>query len=41
MDWWQALFEESLQLKEGQVLLPDRPGIGLGVNRKALERFRI
>ena len=40
MDWWQELFEEALQLKEGQVLLPNKPGIGLGVNRKALERFR-
>ncbi len=40
MDWWQELFEKPLQLKEGQVVLPDKPGIGLGVNRKALERFR-
>ena len=40
MDWWQELFEEPLQLKEGQVILPGNPGVGLGVNRKALERFR-
>jgi L-alanine-DL-glutamate epimerase-like enolase superfamily enzyme len=41
MDWWQALFEESLRLVEGQIHLPEKPGIGLGLNRKALERFRI
>jgi L-alanine-DL-glutamate epimerase-like enolase superfamily enzyme len=24
----------------GHVVLPDRPGLGLGLDRKALERFR-
>lgn len=41
MDWWQELFEEPLALVEGQVLLPGKPGIGLGLNRKALDRFRV
>lgn len=40
MDWWQELFEEPLALVDGQVLLPDKPGIGLGLNRKTLERFK-
>ncbi len=40
MDWWQELFEAPLSLVEGQVLLPVKPGIGLGLNRKALERFK-
>ncbi|MBI4637477.1 MAG: mandelate racemase/muconate lactonizing enzyme family protein [Candidatus Rokubacteria bacterium] len=39
MDWWQELFEDPLTLVDGEVLLPERPGIGLGLNRKALERF--
>lgn len=41
MDWWRELFEESLSLVEGQVLLPGKPGIGLTLNREALERFRV
>ncbi len=40
MDWWHELFDEPLALVDGQVRLPDRPGIGLGLNRKALDRFR-
>ncbi len=40
MDWWQELFEEPLAVSEGQVRLPDKPGIGVGLNRKALDRFR-
>ncbi len=41
MDWWQELFEEPLQLVEGAVVLPERPGIGLRLNRKAIDRFRV
>ncbi|MBI4241588.1 MAG: mandelate racemase/muconate lactonizing enzyme family protein [Candidatus Rokubacteria bacterium] len=41
MAWWQELFEDGLRLVDGHVLLPDKPGIGLGLNRKALERFRV
>ncbi|MFQ5946794.1 MAG: enolase C-terminal domain-like protein, partial [Anaerolineae bacterium] len=41
MDWWQELFEERLLLKDGHVFLPDKPGIGLGLNRKALDRFKM
>lgn len=40
MDWWQELWEEPLCLEDGQVRLPGRPGIGLGLNRQALERYR-
>jgi len=40
MAWWQGLFEQPLPLVDGFILLPERPGIGLGLNPKALERFR-
>ncbi len=39
MDWWQALCEEPLALVDGEVVLPDRPGLGLTLDRRALERF--
>jgi L-alanine-DL-glutamate epimerase-like enolase superfamily enzyme len=40
MDWWQELFDERLPIVEGAVVLPERPGIGLGLDRAALARFR-
>lgn len=40
MDWWQELFDDRLPVIDGHVVLPDRPGLGLGLDRKALQRFR-
>jgi len=40
MDWWQELFDDRLSVVDGHVVLPDRPGLGVGLDRKALERFR-
>jgi L-alanine-DL-glutamate epimerase-like enolase superfamily enzyme len=39
--WWEALFEEPLQLVDGAVLLPQRPGIGLRLRPEPLTRFRV
>ena len=40
MDWWEALFAEPLRIVDGCVLVPDRPGIGVELDPKALARFR-
>jgi L-alanine-DL-glutamate epimerase-like enolase superfamily enzyme len=40
MDWWMPLFEDRLSVVDGAVVLPDRPGIGLGLDRAALGRYR-
>ncbi|MDP3911818.1 MAG: mandelate racemase/muconate lactonizing enzyme family protein [Gemmatimonadales bacterium] len=40
MDWWQPLFTEALRLEEGCVVLSENPGIGLDLDRKALDRFK-
>jgi len=40
MDWWAELFDERLPIVDGHVVLSERPGIGVGLDRKALERFR-
>jgi mandelate racemase len=40
MDWWVELFDARLPIEDGHVVLPDRPGLGVGLDRKALERFR-
>jgi L-alanine-DL-glutamate epimerase-like enolase superfamily enzyme len=41
MDWWQELFDEPTRVEDGELVLPRRPGIGLALNRKALERYRV
>ena len=40
MDWWQELYTEPLRLEDGQVMVPDRPGLGLTLSPTALERFK-
>jgi L-alanine-DL-glutamate epimerase-like enolase superfamily enzyme len=40
MDWWESLFDDRLAVVDGAVVLPDRPGIGLGLDRAALTRYR-
>ena len=40
MDWWESLFDDRLAVVDGVVVLPDRPGIGLGLDRAALTRYR-
>jgi L-alanine-DL-glutamate epimerase-like enolase superfamily enzyme len=41
MDWWETLFADRLAIVDGAVVLPDRPGIGLGLDRAALTRYRV
>src|SRR6185503_745164 len=40
MDWWAELFDDRLPIVDGHVVLSERPGIGVGLDRAALERFR-
>jgi len=40
LDWWEPLFAARLAIVDGAVVLPDRPGIGLGLDRAALTRYR-
>ncbi|MDP2700853.1 MAG: enolase C-terminal domain-like protein [Candidatus Rokubacteria bacterium] len=40
MDWWQSLFTEPLRLEKGCVVRSENPGIGLDLDRKALDRFK-
>ena len=36
-DWLDPLFDEKLELRDGRVLVPDRPGIGLTLSSRAAE----
>ncbi len=40
MSWWEPLFDERLPVVDGHLVLSERPGIGVGLDRTALARFR-
>ena len=37
--FWDELYENRPAIEDGYIMLPDRPGLGLTVNRHAVERF--
>ena len=41
MPWFAPLFNEALELRDGLLDIPDRPGTGFSFDSKALERFRL
>jgi len=41
VDWADAVLEEPARLKDGHVLIPERPGIGMRWDEKAVKRFQL
>jgi len=41
VDWAEPVLEEPLKLKNGHVLIPDQPGIGMKWDEKAVKRFAL
>jgi mandelate racemase len=41
VDWADAVLEEPARLKDGHVLVPERPGIGMQWDEKAVKRYAI
>ncbi|MFT5181791.1 MAG: L-alanine-DL-glutamate epimerase-like enolase superfamily enzyme [Alphaproteobacteria bacterium] len=41
MEWWEDMFENPLVVEDGQVLLPDGPGLGMTLSEQALARFTV
>jgi L-alanine-DL-glutamate epimerase-like enolase superfamily enzyme len=41
MPWSLRLFEETPRLEGGQLVVPDRPGLGLAFDQAALKRFQV
>lgn len=39
VDWADAVLEEPAQLKDGRVLVPERPGLGMKWNEKAVRKY--
>jgi L-alanine-DL-glutamate epimerase-like enolase superfamily enzyme len=40
MPWTLALYEETPALEKGEMVLPDKPGLGLTFDEKAIARFK-
>jgi mandelate racemase len=41
VDWADPVLEEPAQLKDGHVLIPERPGIGITWDEKAVKRYAL
>jgi len=41
VDWADPILEQPVRLKDGHVLIPDRPGIGMQWDEKAVKRYSL
>jgi len=41
MPWNAVLFNEPMELKEGMIVLPERPGTGFSFDKTAINRFSV
>lgn len=41
MPWFEPLFVERMEMVDGEILIPDRPGLGFSFDPDAVERFAI
>ncbi len=41
MPWWEFLYREPLELENGRLKIPDRPGFGLELDPRAVEKFKM
>lgn len=41
MPWFQGLYRERLEMRDGMVVVPERPGFGFTFDPDAVERFRL
>ena len=40
-NWVDPLLEEPYQIKDGHLVIPERPGVGLEFNREIIDRYRV
>ena len=41
MPWFDCLFNEVMKIEQGDILIPDRPGIGFTLNPEVIARYKI
>jgi L-alanine-DL-glutamate epimerase-like enolase superfamily enzyme len=41
MPWTLRLYEETPKIEGGQLVVPDKPGLGLAFDQAAIKRYQI
>lgn len=41
MPWWDAIFKEPPQVKDGYIRIPDKPGLGWELDPEALKKYKL
>ncbi len=41
MPWFAPLFNEAMEIDDGELVIPDRAGVGFTFDRDAIDRFRL
>lgn len=41
IDWFSPLFNEPVELSDGKINVPERPGLGFTFNKEAIDRYRL
>ena len=41
MPWFTELFQERMEMDEGNILIPDRPGMGFNFDPDAVGKFAV
>jgi len=41
MPWWDAIYQEPPQVKDGYIRIPDKPGLGLELDAEAIKRYQM
>jgi L-alanine-DL-glutamate epimerase-like enolase superfamily enzyme len=41
MPWTLQFWEETPQIENGQIVVPDKPGLGLNFDQKALAKYEV
>ena len=41
MPWFTELFQERMEMVDGEIIIPDRPGMGFSFDADAVERFAV
>jgi L-alanine-DL-glutamate epimerase-like enolase superfamily enzyme len=39
--FWEELYTERAELRDGRIVLPDTPGFGFDIDWKVVEKYRI
>ena len=41
MPWFAPLYTESMEMEDGDILIPDRPGFGFSFDPAAIEKYAV